>query len=266
MLYRNTIAAALTAFAGSAQPASAQVERVTLRFDGLACPFCVYNVEKQVKKIDGVDRTVSIENDLKRGLIWFAWDPGRPFNPETVRAAAGDSGFTLREIRVHAAGDVRPTDDPLRIELRLADAAPDRRVAVVPDSRLDRREAWDALSARAADGEKAFAVRVEGTIEGEGPSSVLVLHGWSPLEYGAVVDAEVEGFACERCSTRTMKALRALDGVIHAQADHETGRVRVWTTSETPDTARIREGVENLGFSVKQVHAHRRADTEEGDG
>ena len=161
------------AVAGSAQPTSAQVERVTLRFDGLACPFCVYNVEKQVKKIDGVDRTVSIENDLKRGLIWFAWDPGRPFDPETVRAAAGNSGFTLREIRVRAAGDVRPTDDPLRIELRLADAAPDRRVAVVPDARLDRREAWDALRARATAGGKAVAARGEGAVGGKGAPSGL---------------------------------------------------------------------------------------------
>lgn len=266
MLYRNTIAVALLALAGSAQPVSAQVERVTLRFDGLTCPFCVYNVEKQVKKIDGVDRTVPVENDLKRGLIWFAWDPGRPFDPETVREGAGNSGFTLREIRVRAAGVVRPTDDPMRVEIRLADATSDGRVAVAPDARLDRRDAWDALSARATDGEKAFAARVDGTVEGEGSSAVLILHGWSPLEYGAVVDAEVEGFACERCSTRTMKALRALDGVIHAQADHETGRVRVWTTSDTPDTARIREGVESLGFSVKHVHAHRHADADESGG
>lgn len=57
---------------------------------------------------------------------------------------------------------------------------------------------------------------------------------------------------------RTMTALRALDGVIHAQADHATGRALIWTTSDAPDAARIRESIERLGFTVKHLHAHAR--------
>lgn len=266
MFYRITIAVGFMALAMRAQPAQAQVERVTLRFDGLACPFCVFNIEKQVKKIDGVDRTVDFENDLKHGLIWFAWDPGRPFDSETIRKVSGKTGFTLREIRISAAGDVYPTDDSSLDKLHLVGSSPDLSVVVVPDARLDRQESWDSLLTKVTDGEKVFAVRVEGTIDGEGTSSALVLTGWSPLVYGAIVDAQVEGFTCEGCSTRTMKALGALDGVIHAQADHETGHVKVWTTSDTPDTAQIKQGIERLGFSVDKVHAHRRGDAGEGDG
>jgi copper chaperone CopZ len=265
MYYRNTIAVGIMALAMGTLPAQGQVERVTLRFDGLACPFCVFNIEKQVKKIDGVDRTVDFENDLKHGLIWFAWDPGRPFDSETIRKVSGKTGFSLREIRVSAEGDVYPTDNSSVDKLRIVGSSPDLSVVVVPDSRLDRQESWDSLLAKVADEKKAFAVRVEGTYEGEGTSSALVLKGWSPLEYGAIVDAQVEGFTCEGCSTRTMKAVGALDGVIHAQADHETGQLMVWTTSETPDTAQIRQSIESLGFSVDQVHAHRRGEAGEGD-
>jgi len=248
-----------------AASASAQVDKVTLRFDGLACPFCVYNVEKQVKKIAGVDRGTPVENDLKRGLIWFEWDPARAFVPEEVRNAAGRSGFTLRELRVSAEGRIRPPTDDSTNALPLMDPETHRELRLAPDARADRREAWDALVAHAADADKAVAVRVHGAVAGEGSSWRTVLHGWSPVEYGAVVDAEVEGFACERCAARTMTALRALDDVIHAQAHHETGRVLVWTTSEAPDVARIGEGIERLGFTLKHVHAHKH-EQEQGDG
>jgi len=247
--------------------ASAQVDKVTLRFDGLACPFCVYNVEKQVKKIDGVDLDKPVENDLKHGLIWFEWDRERAFAPEEVRKAAGHSGFTLRDMRVSAEGRVRrPTDDTAGA-LLLMDPEPHRDIRIMPDARADRRDVWDALGAYAAEADKPIAVRVHGAVEGEGSSWRVVLHGWSPVEYGAVVDAEVEGFACERCSTRTMTALRALDDVIHAQADHETGRVLLWTRSGSPDTAPIKQAIETLGFSVVHVHAHKHEDGHRhGDG
>lgn len=270
--------------------ASAQVDKVTLRFDGLACPFCVYNVEKQIKKIEGVGRDKPVENDLKRGLIWFAWDPGRSFDPEALREAAGDSGFTLREMRVSGEGRVpRPSEaHPEQMRLTASGEGPaepqgKQDLLLVPDARADRREAWDGLRAyAAADAGQPAAVRVEGAVEDveggvedEGSSWRVVLHGWSPVEYGAVVDAEVEGFTCERCSTRTMAALRALDGVIHAQANHETGHVLVWTTRDNPDVARIRESIETLGFTVTHLHgrAHESAhrdrgghDRDRGDG
>ncbi len=76
----------------------------------------------------------------------------------------------------------------------------------------------------------------------------------TPLGFGAEVIAEVDDLACEQCSTRTMRALRRLDGVIHVEADHETDRVHIWTESESPDVAVFRERIETLGFKVTHVH------------
>jgi len=242
--------------------ASAQVERVTLTLDGLSCPFCVYNVEKQVKKIGiGLDPTHLVQSDLNKGIVWFAWNPDVAFSPDRVHSATKDSGFTLRETRLRAGGAVRLPASPAPDSLLIVRSK--LSVVLKPDERADRLQAWQVLRGHALDSGAGFAVQVEGRVEAEdsGDGWRLVLEGWSPVEFGAVVDMEIDALGCEKCSTRTMKALQALEGVIYAQAEHEADEVLVWTSGAHPDEEKFRAAVETLGFKVKHIHAKARDTT-----
>ncbi len=141
--------------------------------------------------------------------------------------------------------------------LRLVDESAKLGTAVLPAKRADRREAWESLKAAASKQKGALRVRVKGVakaVEARGGQTwSLILHQWTPLDYKAEVVVQIEELACEQCSTRTMRALRELAGVIHAQADHEKDVVHVWTTTASPDVKLIRQRIEKLGFKVKDV-------------
>jgi mercuric ion binding protein len=61
--------------------------------DGLACPFCVYGIEKQLDKLEGIER---METDLQDGKIILEMGEDATLNEESVRAAVTRAGFTLR--------------------------------------------------------------------------------------------------------------------------------------------------------------------------
>ncbi len=101
----------------------------------------------------------------------------------------------------------------------------------------------------------ALTVWVEGGVlsDSDGASWSIVLHRWAPSEFGAEVIAEVDDLSSEQCSTRTMRGLAELDGVIHVEADHETDHVHIWTKGESPDLSPLRQGIETLGFKVTRI-------------
>ncbi len=60
--------------------------------NGLACPFCVYGLEKSFNKIDGVN---SVSVNLKTGLIEVSLHEGATLDETVVRESVEDAGFTL---------------------------------------------------------------------------------------------------------------------------------------------------------------------------
>ncbi len=64
-----------------------------LRVDGLACPYCAYGIEKNLKKTDGVEK---IEIDLDRGLVIVVVADGVTFTQAQMAKLINDAGFTLR--------------------------------------------------------------------------------------------------------------------------------------------------------------------------
>ncbi len=59
---------------------------------GLACPFCVYGLERSIGKIEGVD---SVAVSLKTGLIRIAVRDGVALDEALVRETVKDAGFTV---------------------------------------------------------------------------------------------------------------------------------------------------------------------------
>lgn len=64
-----------------------------LQVDGLACPFCVYGIEKKLSAIHGVER---IEVDIKKGQVIVIMAEGVRLSEDRARQAVTDAGFTLR--------------------------------------------------------------------------------------------------------------------------------------------------------------------------
>ncbi len=73
----------------------------TLTVDGLACPFCAYGIEKQIKALDGVE---TIEIDIDEGHVVVTVAEDAVLAEADFRQAVEDAGFTLRGLKVTEVG------------------------------------------------------------------------------------------------------------------------------------------------------------------
>lgn len=67
-----------------------------MRVDGLACPFCVYGVEKKLKAIEGIS---NITVDLDKGLVKVDLIEGKTLTDEQMKKLFNDAGFTYRSMK-----------------------------------------------------------------------------------------------------------------------------------------------------------------------
>jgi len=261
----GAILMASQAFAGepegdASSPVQLGVEEVRVKVDGLACPFCAYNIEKRMKTLDGVDRTSKFNVSVEQGLDTFAWKPSVAFSPDAVNKQVKRAGFSPGSIAVTVTGQitVKKSEDegrPGTPQLHLPSTG--QKIALSAETRVDRAESH-ALLLRNAEGlekEASFAVRVDAVVQVANGSWSLKLNRWEPLDYGAKVVVDVEKFACERCSTGAMRSLSEVSGVIHTEADHEANQAVIWTKDVKPSIAEIEKAVENAGFKVTKVEA-----------
>ncbi len=68
---------------------------VTLRVDGLSCPFCAYGLEKHLTALDAVDSVVVRISD---GLVQIREVDGQVLSDDILKETVTDAGFSLREI------------------------------------------------------------------------------------------------------------------------------------------------------------------------
>ncbi len=74
-----------------------QGRTATLWVKGLACPYCVHNIEKQLVSMPGVER---VHVDLPTGKVRVALEVVSPATRESLTGAIDDSGFTLDRIEM----------------------------------------------------------------------------------------------------------------------------------------------------------------------
>ena len=77
----------------SAQEAGS--ETATIAVDGLSCPFCAYGLEKNLKKVNGVE---SVSIDMKTGHATVAFKQDAGVDDQALRQAVKKAGFTARDI------------------------------------------------------------------------------------------------------------------------------------------------------------------------
>lgn len=72
-------------------------ERVYIKIEikGMACPYCAYGMEKELRKISGVD---SVEIELKEGLAYISTPPKQEPTKESLEKIITDAGFTVGKI------------------------------------------------------------------------------------------------------------------------------------------------------------------------
>ena len=259
MFRKKEFATAILVTLAATSLLSAGVERVTVRVDGLACPFCAYNIEKRMRTLEGVTKDSPFKMSVETGIAELAWSSTISFDPAAIRTQIRKAGFTPRDISITATGKVRvvlgASPRPERLELKDEDTR--QTISILRDELPNRSESFYALGRyvrSSKDKQNSDRVRVIGEVIGEGTSWKLHLTRWEPMNYAATIVLGVSDLKCENCSYTVMHALSELEGVIHVEANHQDDTVWIWTDVMNPDEDAIREIVKTAGFEV--IHAH----------
>lgn len=92
--------------------APAQVTGVTVRVDGLSCPFCAYSLEKKLGDLAGVGDLVI---DIAEGTASITPADDAPVDFAGLPRAVRDAGFTPRDIRARGVGRIEADGDRRRL-------------------------------------------------------------------------------------------------------------------------------------------------------
>ena len=75
--------------------------KITVRVDGLSCPFCAYGLEKRIKKLSAVQKW---HIDIKKGTMELFPKVGQYIDLDEVKQAVKNAGFTPKGFRVALTG------------------------------------------------------------------------------------------------------------------------------------------------------------------
>jgi len=70
-------------------------QKASIQVDGLSCPFCAYGLEKNLKKVNGIE---SVDIDMKTGKATVIIKSDMSVDNEALRQAVKKAGFTARDI------------------------------------------------------------------------------------------------------------------------------------------------------------------------
>ena len=77
-----------------------QVAQISIRVDGLSCPFCAYGLEKKLKRLEGAEK---VWIDIENGVAEITVAEGKSILEENLKKAVLEAGFTPREITYGSA-------------------------------------------------------------------------------------------------------------------------------------------------------------------
>jgi len=74
-------------------------QKVEIKIDGMACPFCAFGLEKKLKEIAGL---YDLKIEIDDGVAIFKIEEGKTIPAFKINDAVVQAGFTPRELRVKA--------------------------------------------------------------------------------------------------------------------------------------------------------------------
>ncbi len=95
---RLSIMATVLVVLGSSMLAQeADTSRIYIKMEihGLACPYCAFGMEKELKRISGVE---NLEIHLEEGLAYMSLPASQVPSEEDLGKIVTDAGFTLKQI------------------------------------------------------------------------------------------------------------------------------------------------------------------------
>lgn len=93
-IINHRVSAEERAAAKSAAPIAGNA--VTLWVNGMGCPLCATNIDKQLERVKGVS---SVKVDLGQGIVELGLAEGAPHpSPAALGEAVEDAGFTLVKV------------------------------------------------------------------------------------------------------------------------------------------------------------------------
>ncbi len=201
--------------AAAALPASAEVPRMTVTVDGMACPFCAYGLEKKLKNLEGI-RGVKVE--LKTGIARLTLKEEAPPTVAAIREAVKKAGFTPKEIGITVVGSLQREGKQLLLRSRGEER-----------TFLLRQPAGNPV---AKAGEENPLLAVTGTLAEGGPRPDLAVE---KVEAVHSLSFGIRSDDCEECAARLRKTLAArIPGFYRLDLDLEAGRLRVEILGATP--------------------------------
>ncbi|MFQ5825520.1 MAG: heavy-metal-associated domain-containing protein, partial [bacterium] len=82
-------------YAGEQSKNAVKGEKITVRVNGLSCPFCAYGLEKKLKSLNGVAK---LEIKINDGLVNLFLKEGAKLTEAEIQKKVKEAGFTPREI------------------------------------------------------------------------------------------------------------------------------------------------------------------------
>lgn len=74
-----------------------QMDQVSVKVEGLGCPFCAFGLEKKMKTLDGAQQ---IQIDVETGMMQFSVPMANRVTEAQIDAKVSDAGYTAKHIEI----------------------------------------------------------------------------------------------------------------------------------------------------------------------
>lgn len=171
MIWKSVMAIALLFLTFPVYAADGGPE-ISVKVDGMSCPFCAYGMEKKLKKLDGI-RDLKIQVD--KGVATLAFKQGATIDLDDIQARIRKGGFTPTQINGTLTGILKKAEDQWLLKL-------------VGSDQVWRLEASSEEETWTATLKEGLKVTITGELtsikeEAEGPTSLLVrIHNLTEVE------------------------------------------------------------------------------------
>ncbi|KAA3619379.1 MAG: hypothetical protein DWQ05_01280 [Calditrichaeota bacterium] len=90
-------------------------KKISVRVDGLSCPFCAFGLEKKLKSIEGVEK---IEIKVNDGLAILAFKDGANVDEKIIKQKVKEAGFTPGAINPISTIEKKVNGDKIELSIK----------------------------------------------------------------------------------------------------------------------------------------------------
>ena len=212
----------------------------TVLVNGMMCENCEHHVQEALKKVDGI---TDAKADHKTGkvLVTYTKTPDEAAMKKAVEDADYEYAGTEKE---EAAKTETVLVDGMmceNCEKHVSEAL--KKVDGIEDAKADHTTGKVVLTVTKTPDEKAMKQAVE-------DADYTYVGVEKDAAAAATMAIRVGGMMCENCERHVSEALKKVDGIEDAKADHTTGIVAL-TVTKDPDEKAMKQAVEDADYTYE---------------